>query len=176
MARPRLFETSAWDRIQSDVSLGSYHFFSNLSNVPEELSRFVGVEKTDDQRPQSKPEDFRGLMTMVSLTTQNPPTIGNMSVATSSPVVRIRRFRVDEAATGSHQNVDDTLLFQPSDHSCVVKLSYRDEKEHFESLSTDAGLDGFLRKYNLDGIPERGTIESLRERGALDHFSTGSGT
>lgn len=94
-------------------------------------------------------------------------------MSTNRPVVRIRRFRMDEDRKGEHQNVDDHLLFVPSDSSIVLMVAYQEgEDSHLRELSSETGIDGFLRPYRLDGVPSEGKIDDLRAKGVMVRFTT----
>lgn len=45
--------------------------------------------------------------------------------------------------------------------------------DHYDSsVSCDAGLEGYLRRFKLEDVPARGSIDDLRERGVLVSFTT----
>lgn len=161
--RPRLVDEEVYQSFCSDLNPGEY----SLTTVKEDLEgpavRFARSASTDSE--------FAALLAMSSTSSASPRPIGGVQPRPGSRVVSVRRIRPDRGSTEFHVNVDDALLFEDEDENVWLHSPERDD--HYDSsVSRDAGLDGYLRPYELEDVPRRGSIDDLRKRGVLVSFTT----
>lgn len=166
MRHPREYPQDAFAELGEVVERGQYRRFDDHSGVPSALSRISAFPS---------PDDYRTTVLMASLSSQHPPTIGEVTPASSAPVYRVCTVRFDQhGPTGKpHFNKDDVLLFQDQTGRSW-QLYAVDQPDHYKELSTDTQLGTALDIYHW---PKEsvGSLSAIEDAGRLVDFSTGKG-
>ncbi len=166
MKHPREYPEDAFAELGAIVERGQYKRFDDLATVPSALSRVSAFPGRDD---------YRTTVLMASLSSQNPPTIGDITPASSDPVYRVCTVRFDQhGSTGEpHLNKDDVLLFRDQKGKSW-QLYAADQPGHYEKLSTDTQLGVALDAFQWPTEPI-GPLTAMEAEGGLVDFSTGQG-
>lgn len=164
MKRPRIYPTTSYENLSSYVKRGEYHLYDKKHNIPQELGQAGAFPSTDD---------FRATLLMASSTSENPPSIGGIAPASSSPIYRVSVFRADIHSNGiPHLNKDDVLIFADKRGENWCMKATNKNRDHFVVLMKDSGLDSALNIHNLP--PQcHGKLTDLKYMGATVNFSTG---
>ncbi len=166
MKRPKLYLPSDFKNLSNIVGRGEYHVFNNKNEVPAIISGVGGFPSSDD---------YQATIVMASSTSSNPPTIGGIVPASSSPIYRVSVIRLDIHADGMvHANKDDVLIFADTRGNMLQKKATDKTKgsEHFIELTQDSGLDIPIDIYNLPRATH-GKLSDLAESKINIGFSTG---
>jgi hypothetical protein len=166
MKRPKLYPRSDFNNLSKIVGRGEYHLFKNRNEVPAIISEVGGFPSSDN---------YQATILMASSTSSNPPTIGGIVPASSSPIYRLSVIRRDIHADGViHANKDDVLIFADARGHTLQKRATDKTKgsEHFIELSQDSGLDIPMDIYNLPNTTH-GKLSDLAESKINIGFSTG---
>ena len=163
MKRPRAFPSDAYAALESSISRGHFQRFDDPMSLPSALSRVASFPPASD---------YRSAILMSALSSQHPPTIGGVTPASSSPVLRVAVLRIDKhGAHGEpHLNRDDVLLFKDGTGS-AWQLHANDQSAHYRTLSDDSSLSYALEQHRWPKEPA-GTLASLSSHGAWVGFST----
>ena len=166
MKHPRDYPQDAFTELGGLVERGHYRRFDDLSGVPSALSRISAFPD---------PDDYQTTVLMSSLSSQQPPTIGGVTPASSAPVYRVCTVRFDQhGSTGEpHFNKDDVLLFQDQTGQSW-QLYAADQPGHYEELSNDTQLGTALDVYHWPK-ETTGSLAAIKDKGGLVDFSTGKG-
>lgn len=169
MSRPRLFQSSDYESLSTLVERGYYHVYKDKGNLPQAIKRVGGYPSSDN---------YEGTLIMASTTGGNPPTIGGVVPASSSPIYRVTVMRSDCHSDGIyHANEDDVLIFADT-HGNTCQKTATDKSSgsgHFIQLAKDSGLDIALDVYQLPD-KDHGKLSDLKGSKIQPNFSTCHGT
>ena len=157
-----LIPASEYSGLGNTVQPGHFSLFTAKVSVPSELQNYIYPQE----------QDFYGVLVAASNSSQNPPMVGGLTVASDCVVYGIRTIRYDESdKDGPHANVDSVLLF-PTTGGQNFRASYQDDRVHFTPLSNDTGLAGVLTKIGAPQVSS-GKLSDLSSDSAWVDLSTG---
>jgi len=165
MDNPRSFPSTDYINLSSIVSRGEFHIFRNKHDIPESISRAGGFPSSDE---------FQATVLMAATTSCNPPNIGGITPASSSPIYRLTVIRAHQHNDGPfHANSYDLLIFADKKNNILQKKATDKDKDsyHFVELMKDSGLDIPIYVYKLPQ-KEHGNLSELAKSNVTTHFST----
>lgn len=167
MKKPRQFSSSNYEDLSNHVPRNEYRVYNDRQSIPKPIRGVGGY---------SSSENHVLTILMASSTSSNPPNIGGITPASSSPIYKVLSIRKDIHSDGIlHTNKDESLIFKDN-RGMTFQMTATDKSPisgHFFKLAHDSELDIPLEVYKLPN-KLRGKIVDLGTSVVQPYFSTGS--